>query len=114
MKHARSPRRLSVSDTRAVDPDRIPKDQCRLGSGGCGRSRRGGRSVCKGTGRHIRRSDRAIRDYSRRSDFPKPPEAMRGAARSFQVPKDMRTPEPMRAFTSQTASDRPVVEHWRA
>jgi len=33
--------------------------------------------VCKGTGRHIRRSDRAIRDYSRRSDFPKPPEAQR-------------------------------------
>jgi hypothetical protein len=33
-----------------------------------------------------------VRDYSDRSGFPRPPEEMRGAARDFEVPRDMRTP----------------------
>jgi hypothetical protein len=39
-----------------------------------------------------------IRDYSDRRGMPKPPEAMRGAARNLQIPKDMRTPEALRPF----------------
>jgi hypothetical protein len=30
--------------------------------------------------------------------FPKPPEQMRGAARDFEIPPDMRTPEALRPF----------------
>ena len=37
-------------------------------------------------------------DYHRRTGFPKPPEQMRGAARHFEVPRDMRTPEALRPF----------------
>lgn len=36
------------------------------------------------------------RDYRDRSGLPRSPEAMRGAARDFQAPKDMRTPEALR------------------
>ncbi len=39
------------------------------------------------------------RDYSDRSGLPRPPEAMRGAARDFEVPRDMRTPEALRPYT---------------
>jgi hypothetical protein len=39
-----------------------------------------------------------VRDYSDRRGMPKPPEAMRGAARNVQVPKDIRTPEALRPF----------------
>lgn len=38
------------------------------------------------------------RDYSDRSGLPKPPTAMRGAARDFEVPRDMRTPKPLRPY----------------
>jgi hypothetical protein len=38
--------------------------------------------------------------YYERSGLPRPPEEMRGAARDFQVPADMRTPELMRPYTS--------------
>jgi hypothetical protein len=38
------------------------------------------------------------RDYSDRRGMPRPPEAMRGAARSFEVPRDMRIPEAMRPY----------------
>jgi hypothetical protein len=38
------------------------------------------------------------RDYSRRSGLPKPPTAMRGAARDFEVPRDMRTPDALRPY----------------
>ena len=38
-------------------------------------------------------------DYHRRTGFPKSPEQMRGAARDFEVPRDMRTPEPLRPFS---------------
>jgi hypothetical protein len=41
-----------------------------------------------------------IRDYSRRSGLPRPPDAMRGAARDFEVPRDFRTPEALRPFAS--------------
>ena len=43
---------------------------------------------------------RPPRDYSDRSGLPRPPEAMRGAARDFEVPRDMRIPEPLRPYTS--------------
>lgn len=45
-----------------------------------------------------RQPERYLRDYSDRSGFPRPPEAMRGlAAKDFKTPRDMRTLEPMRA-----------------
>jgi hypothetical protein len=37
-----------------------------------------------------------IYDYGARSGFPRPPHRMRGAARDFEVPADMRTPELLR------------------
>jgi len=43
---------------------------------------------------------RPRRDYSGRSGFPMPAEAMRGAASDFEVPSDMRTPELLRPWTS--------------
>ena len=45
-----------------------------------------------------RRGRRPAIDYHRRTGFPKPPEQMRGAARDFEVPRDMRTPEALRPF----------------
>jgi hypothetical protein len=39
-----------------------------------------------------------VRDYSRRSGLPRPPQQMRGAARDFQVPRDFRTPEPLQRW----------------
>lgn len=43
----------------------------------------------------------AMRDYSDRSGFRRPPQAMRGVARrDFEVPKDFRTPEALRPWTS--------------
>jgi hypothetical protein len=47
-----------------------------------------------------RRRRRPMRDYSRRSGFPRPAHEMRGAAADFVVPDDMRTPEALRPFTS--------------
>ena len=38
------------------------------------------------------------RSYSDRSGFPRPPSAMRGAARDFEVPRDFRIPEPLRPY----------------
>jgi hypothetical protein len=58
---------------------------------------------------------RPVRDYSDRRGMPRPPEEMRGAARKdFTSPRDMRTPEPLRPFTSQSTAERPFVEHSRA
>jgi hypothetical protein len=37
-------------------------------------------------------------DYSDRSGLPRSPREMRGAARDFQVPRDMRIPEAMRPY----------------
>ena len=45
-----------------------------------------------------RDSEFPIRDYSARSGLPRPPEAMRGAARDVQAPQDMRIPEAMRPY----------------
>jgi hypothetical protein len=41
-----------------------------------------------------------MRDYSHRSGFTSSPSRMRGAARDFQVPRDFRTPEAMRPYTT--------------
>jgi len=41
-----------------------------------------------------------IRDYSDRRGMPRHPLAMRGVARDFEVPRDMRIPEAMRPYTS--------------
>ena len=35
-----------------------------------------------------------LHDYSNRSGLPRPPEEMRGAARDFDIPNDMRNPTP--------------------
>jgi len=43
----------------------------------------------------------ALRSYAAASGFPAAPEKMRGAARDFKVPDDMRTPEPLRPFALQ-------------
>ena len=39
-----------------------------------------------------------LRDYSGRRGMPRPPDAMRGIARDFPVPRDMRIPEAMRPY----------------
>jgi hypothetical protein len=43
-----------------------------------------------------RRHPRRIRDYSGRRGMVGPPAAMRGAARDFPIPRDMRIPEALR------------------
>jgi hypothetical protein len=40
------------------------------------------------------------RDYSGRSGLPRPPHEMRGIARDLEVPRDMRTPEALRPYTT--------------
>lgn len=42
-----------------------------------------------------------LRDYSHRTGYPRGVQAARGAARDFEVPRDMRTPEAMRPYTRQ-------------
>lgn len=60
-------------------------------------------------------TSRPAPDYSDRRGMPRPPEQMRGIARKdFTPPRDMRTPEALRPFTSQSASERPPMEHSRA
>ena len=54
-----------------------------------------------------------MRDYSDRSGLPRSPEAMRGAASDFEVPRDFRQPEALRPWTSSRnrpdgGLDRPV------
>jgi hypothetical protein len=39
-------------------------------------------------------------DYSDRIGMPRSPEQMRGAARDFEVPRDMRPPEALRAYAT--------------
>jgi hypothetical protein len=46
--------------------------------------------------------------------MPKSPDQMRGAARDFKIPRDMRTPDAMRPFTSQQSAERTSAEHSRA
>src|SRR5947208_1082336 len=60
-------------------------------------------------------TSRAAPDYSDRRGMPRPPEEMRGIARQdFTPPRDLRAPEALRPLTSQSASERPLVEHSRA
>ena len=51
------------------------------------------------TARERARLGAPIWDYSDRSGLPRPPQAMRGAARDFEAPEDMRIPEPLRPYT---------------
>jgi hypothetical protein len=55
-----------------------------------------------------------VRDYSDRRGLPKPPDQMRGAARDAKIPRDMRTPDALRPFTSPPSSERQLAEHSRA
>jgi hypothetical protein len=43
------------------------------------------------------------RDYSNRRGMPRPPEAMRGAAKDLEVPKDMRIPEALRPYATRSS-----------
>jgi hypothetical protein len=45
------------------------------------------------------------RDYSNRRGMPRPPEAMRGAAKDLEVPKDMRIPDALRPYTATSPLD---------
>ena len=63
-----------------------------------------GASLARHARPKLRRRRPAI-DYSRRTGFPKPPEQMRGAARDFEVPRDMRTPEALRPFVDGAPAD---------
>jgi hypothetical protein len=65
-----------------------------------------GVSLARHAGPKPRRRLTAI-DYGRRSGFPKPAEQMRGAARDFEVPRDMRTPEALRPFLIGSATGLP-------
>jgi hypothetical protein len=49
-------------------------------------------------GRTGKRRPLPIRDYSARRGMPRAPEAMRGAAHDFQVPRDVRIPEALRPY----------------
>lgn len=60
------------------------------------------------------RRRKAVPDYSDRRGMPKPPDEMRGAARDFKVPRDMRTPEALRPFTSPSTTRLALAEHSRA
>jgi hypothetical protein len=42
-------------------------------------------------------------NYSDRSGLPRPPQAMRGAARDFEVPRDMRIPDALRPWKQPQA-----------
>jgi len=43
----------------------------------------------------------AVADYRDRTGFPHGTQAARGAARDFEIPRDMRTPDPLRPYTSR-------------
>jgi hypothetical protein len=51
---------------------------------------------------------RPVRDYGDRRGMPRPVEAMRGAARDFAVPRDMRTPEALRPYPRGLAAEQPT------
>jgi hypothetical protein len=53
-----------------------------------------------GQAQQPRQGQRQVRwDYSDRSGLPRPVEQMRGAARDFEVPQDMRIPDALRPYT---------------
>jgi hypothetical protein len=45
---------------------------------------------------------RVFYDYSDRSGFDRPPQAMRGAASDFEAPRDFKIPDALRPYTSAT------------
>jgi hypothetical protein len=61
-----------------------------------------------GQSSHAYRQPRRRRwDYSDRSGLPRPPQEMRGAARDFEVPRDMRIPDALRPWTQPQATRGP-------
>jgi len=48
-------------------------------------------------------TERYVTLYSMRTGFPRSAEEMRGAARDFEVPADMRTPEALRPWINGEA-----------
>jgi hypothetical protein len=54
--------------------------------------------LCREKVHAVERRRRAVHDYSSRSGFRKSAHEMRGAARDFEVPRDFRTPEPLRPW----------------
>jgi hypothetical protein len=52
-----------------------------------------------------------LRDYSGRSGLPRPPEEMRGAARDFETPDDMRTPEALRPYDTESDAQAAGARH---
>jgi hypothetical protein len=69
---------------------------------------------CAQTLTGIERRREPVRDYSDRRGMPKPPNEMRGAARGFKIPREMRTPDGLRPFTGQPSAERPFADHSRA
>jgi hypothetical protein len=60
------------------------------------------------TGQAQQPRQRQVRwDYSDRSGLPRPPDQMRGAARDFEVPHDMRIPDALRPYTEPKAPGTP-------
>ena len=79
------------------------KAERRPGDRGGGRSPGAGPALRPGARRQRGAPEKAaprIRDYSARRGMPRPPDAMRGVARDFPVPRDMRIPELMRPYPS--------------
>ncbi|QFU15582.1 cyclase dehydrase [Microvirga thermotolerans] len=58
------------------------------------------------SGQEPPRHRRAV-DYSDRSGLPRPPGQMRGAARDFEVPRDMRIPDALRPYRQPRRQERP-------
>jgi len=67
------------------------------------------------TDRGARQHEMAGARLQRCRGMPRPPEEMRGAARKdFTAPRDIRTLEALRPFTSQSALECSPMEHSRA
>jgi len=64
-----------------------------------------------GSGARQQRYAAVVPDYSDRSGLPRPPEAMKGAAREggFEVPRDMRIPELLRTYAGGGSETRPAA-----
>lgn len=66
-------------------------------------------AICAvGLGRDQRLSDPGTYDYRDRIGFPRPADAMRGAASDFEVPADFRIPEPLRPWGAEQRSAEPA------
>jgi hypothetical protein len=61
-----------------------------------------------GSSQQPRGRQRQLRyDYSDRSGLPRPAQQMRGAARDFEAPRDMRIPDALRPYRQPQAPQRP-------